>query len=288
MLTILFFEPDDPEVGRRSEADCVAACEAAGLAMEHDASGNYSHARWQDAATHAWAQVDIGWPEMDDDPTADSKAYEGWRELPLRVQIPLMVPHWMCVEAGTLVEQLLAQLPGCTVLDTEDPGEEDESPAPGALDRMRLLSSWELQHAQQSEGLKDYPRMLRISSVAMWRYRRELAQGRAEHSEYEWPDVAVLSQKNGDSDSAHSTVIWADPSEPFVLPPVEYVVIPRPGASGCIPMDEVLTAAGGGVHLPCGGAVSIEPSEALTSLHAGAKLLPAERFKALADGDWSD
>lgn len=280
MLTLLFFEPDDPETGARHVAECADACVEAGIDLT--GSGDYRHARWSDPDTGAWAEVDVGWPDMDEDVAHDEKTYAGWRRLPLQVQLPLTVPHWYAVEAAAMVERLLAAMPGAAVLDTEDPGDDDE-PAPGPLDRLRLLASWEEQHLQQTEGLDDLPRAGRAASVAAWRYRRERRNGQQAVPDCEWPELLVLTEGT----NALTAVIWADPTEPLALPPVQVVVVTRPGASGCLPVDELITAVGTPGELPFGGAVRIDPNERTRDLHANARLLPRERFRAV-DDHWTD
>jgi hypothetical protein len=283
MLTLLFFEPDDPEVGARRTPECAEACAEAGIALT--GSGDYRHAHWRDQATGAWAEVDVGWPEMDEGVTASEKSYTGWRRLPLQVEIPLTVPHWYAVEAATMVDRLLQALPGAVVLDTEDPGpEEGEAGAgPGPLDRLRLLASWELQHLQQTAGLDDLPRASRAASVAAWRYRRERANGQRGIADCEWPELLVLAE----GQNALTAIIWADPTEPLALPPVQLVVVTRPGASACMPVDELITAVGTPGELPFGGAVRIDPNDRLQHLHANARLLPRDRFRAVGD-HWTD
>jgi hypothetical protein len=68
---------------------------------------------------------------------------------------------------------------------------------------------------------------------------------------------------------------------------VELLVVVRGDSAGVLPADEVSTIDAG-PGLPLGGAHELSPSPALEDLFARASLLPVERFKALADGDWSD
>jgi hypothetical protein len=64
--------------------------------------------------------------------------------------------------------------------------------------------------------------------------------------------------------------------------------VQRPDGTGVLPADELRTAAGGGLPLELANAIALEPSPRLSDLYAKARLLPATRFLALLDGDWSD
>jgi hypothetical protein len=125
--------------------------------------------------------------------------------------------------------------------------------------------------------------MSRRASLALWRYRREFRQGAERFDHLVWPEAQVLL----DGEVARSAALWADPKRPLAFPPVELLVVVRGDSAGVLPADEVSTIDAG-PGLPLGGAHELSPSPALEDLFARASLLPVERFKALADGDWSD
>ena len=65
---------------------------------------------------------------------AAHKAYDGWREVGLNINVPLSGPHWLCVESLQWIEGLLARLPGLRALDTEDT-RQDHGEGPGLWNR---------------------------------------------------------------------------------------------------------------------------------------------------------
>ncbi|MDA3961100.1 MAG: hypothetical protein PF961_09940 [Planctomycetota bacterium] len=281
-LELLFYEP---EGDAPTQFDDIATVLAAELGCELPDHGDYRPWRWRDPRTGSVCQGDLGTAPLEQDQTHDDKGYAGWRRVPLNLQIPLGVAHWQCVECGNLCDRLLKALPGTAVLNVEDGGDGDEDMAPGPLDRIRLLATWEQLHIAQCAGRDDVWRMDRRSSLALWRYRREIEQGRGEQADLTWPGALALL----DGSTARSATFWADPSADLALPPVELLVIRRPnGDTGVLPADDLIAAAKGGTTLGSGAATRIASSEATRSLFAEANLLPAERFRALDDQEWSD
>lgn len=279
-LNLLFFVRDAVEPpGFEALADALT-CEP-GLTL--DGNGVYAQIEWRHPDTRASCVGDLGTPPVEADTLHPPRRYDGWREAGLVLHLPLAVPHWHCVETMGLIERLCARLPGLALLDTEDTATADGE-GPGPLSRPRLLASWERQHADQTSGLEALPRMDRHASIALWRYRRERLEGRRRHDGLDWPEALVLD----DGGTARSACLWPDPEQPLALPPVELAVLLRPDSAGVLPTDEVLAAAGGGTPLGLAAAVFLAPSPALTDLFLNAHPLPADRFKALGDDDWSD
>jgi hypothetical protein len=283
MSTLLVYESDDGAPTHRD--DLSHALETLGTVFDASADVAYRPGHWQDPHTGARVIVDLGDAPIENDEMHPPTSYIGWRPVALTLHIPLSTPHWQAVEAFAWVQRLLTQLPHLTPLDVEDTRvDEDADPGPFAFDRLRALASWERQHATQTDGRSDLPRMARVTSLALWRYRRERQAGQLEHAACVWPEALVVSEAR----TAHSVAVWADVSKPLALPPVTYLVLPRAEGPGLIPIDEVLTAAGGGTALSKGMARRIDPIPAITSLYQHARLLPATRYAACIDGDWSD
>ena len=283
MQTLLFYEPaGEPPLPSEDIEAVLAACP--GVELDARTSG-YRPGRWRDVDTGASCQIDLGEAPLEGEADVDPPAvYTGWLALPLAVHVPLGGPHWFAVEALRFVEALLGQLPGIRALDTEDTRVDDESDlGPFPWNRLRALAGWETQQRAQEEGHTDLVRMERHASLALWRYRRERRRGLAARPDLAWPEALALR----DGATARSAALWLDPTRPFALPPVELVVVQRPGGAGVLPADEVATA-GGGQPLVEGGTLALIPSPRLSDLHARAHLLPASRFTALADGDWVD
>jgi hypothetical protein len=86
---------------------------------------------------------------------------------------------------------------------------------------------------------------------------------------------------------ARSAAFWRDPAQALALPPVELLIVQRDGAPGVLPAAE-LAAASAATPLPLGQAATIAPGAPVTALFRGAELVPAARFRALGDHDWSD
>jgi hypothetical protein len=202
------------------------------------------------------------------------------------VQIPLAGPHWFCVEALRVVEALLAAFPEWRALDVEDVVEDEASrPGPFPWDRPRVIASWEKLRAIQLESLGTVPRMHRRASIALWRYRRERAQGRARHPGHAWPDGAALLETA--SGAARSAALWLDPTKPFALPPVELLVLRTGGEPRVVSADQAATLCGAGEPDPTGTRL-VEPGAAVDRFIAEAQARPASEYRALGDEDWAD
>lgn len=280
MVSLLFYEPvqDGPALGF---VDLAEALDQPGVELRGDEI--HRSGRWRDPETGATCQIDLGRPPIEEDHLHPPRAYDGWREVGLCVNIPLAGPHWLCVEALQWVEGLLARVPSLRALDTEDT-RQDHGEGPGTWSRPRALANWERLHQVQQEGRTDLWRMARLPSVCLWRYRRERAKGRAAITDLQWPDALVLLDQQ--DRRARSAVLWRDPTQPMALPPVELVVIPRGDATGVLLAEQV--SALGGAPVAFAQAQRLEPTAATAGLFANATLMPANRFKALGDHDWSD
>lgn len=282
MLTLLFFAPvDDGPVLERHALE--EALELPGVELDGPPGAPYRPGRWRDAATGAIAILDLGTPPLEEDHLHPPRAYAGWRPLELTVQIPITGPHWLAVECLQFVEALLARLPEVRALDTEDIRQE-HAEGPGPWIRPRLLASWERQHQQHQAGRSDQRRMARLASVCLWRYRRERGEGLRRFPDLAWPEALVLlDQEQG---APRTAVLWQDPRRDLALPPVELLVVQRDGAAGVLPAEQL--AALGGEALPLAQAARVLATGSTRALAAEAPLLPAARFRALADHDWSD
>ncbi len=280
MVSLLFYEPvqDGPALGF---ADLAEALDQPGVDLQGD--DTYRSGCWRDPETGATCQIDLGRPPIEEDHLHPPRAYDGWRELGLAINLPVSGPHWLCVESLQWVEGLLARLPSVRALDTEDT-RQDHGEGPGPWSRPRALANWERLHQVQQEGRTDLWRMARLPSVCLWRYRRERAKGRAAITDLQWPDALVLLDQQ--DRCARSAVLWRDPTGPLALPPVELVVIQRGNSTGVVQAAQV--SALGGAPLPFAQAQRLDPTPATAGLFSGATLQPASRFKALGDYDWSD
>ncbi len=284
MLTFLFYQPDHEQPIPPGDLE-DALLDQPGLELTGAAGDAYRPGTWRHSATGATAVIDLGLAPLEDDQMHPPTTYLGWRPLALAVHLPLAGPHWRCVEALQLIERLLAALPGTRALDTEDTRSSDDQVGPAPWSRPRALASWERLHNGQQSGRSDYPHMGRLASVCLWRYRRERASGLAARPELRWPEALALVDVS--VGAARSAIIWDDPDRPLAMPPVELVVVPRPGAPGVL-LAEVLLGAAQGEPLPFGQAARILPGPATSALFRTAELLPAARFKALGDHDWTD
>lgn len=283
MSTFLFYERDDEVPTHRDDLD--ATLESLGVEFDVGPGAEYRPGRWLDPHTGAQLVIDRGEAPLEHDQLHPPTAYAGWRPLGLTVHLPLIAPHWQAVEGLRWLERALAALPQIAVLDCEDNRRDDESgPGPFPFERLRALASWERQHVAHTAGRSDVPRLERRASLALWRYRQERAAGRLAHPDVHWPEALVLSE----GATAISVALWADPQRALALPPVSFVVLPRAGGSGLLPIDEVLTVANDGEALGHGLARAIQPTAALSDLHQRAHLVAASRFAACADGEWSD
>lgn len=282
--TLLFYErEDDPPTPFDAIEEALAAegCELGGAP-----GAAYRPFHRLDPETGVACAGDLGPPPIEEDHLHPPRTYPGFRSVELALHIPLAVPHWHCVEIGAFVERLVDRLPRLLVLDTERTRRgEDGEEGPGPLDRVALLASWEQLHVAHTAGRSDCWRMERHRSIALWRYRRERADGRRAHPDHAWPAALALL----DGESARSACLWLDPAQPLALPPVELLVVRRgEHGAGVLPADELLVAARGGRPLGIGGAVAIEPTATVRDLHARAQLMPSERFRSLGDQEWCD
>lgn len=284
MSTILFYEPDHDVPTSRAELEDRLS--DLGVTFSAPAGNNYRPGVWADADTGSQAIVDCGTAPVEADEMHPATAYAGWLPLALTVQIPLSVPHWQAVEALHFVERVCAQLPGVVSFDCEDTREtDDHEPGPFASTRVRALASWERQHAAQTAGRLDLPRLPRILSLALWRYRKERRAGQTAAADCAWPEAHVLAEGT----SAISVALWADVTRDLALPPVSHLVIPRQDGPGLLPIDELLTVAGDGLPiLTAGKALRITPTAAIQDLYNRAKLISHQRFVAVSDTEWSD
>jgi hypothetical protein len=285
MLTLLFYESalaDGPASAQEDIEDRLLSLPGVELAGEARAA--YRSGRWRDPATGASCTIDLGAPPIEEDALHPPRAYDGWRALDFTIGIPLAGPHWLCVEALQFIEGLIAQLPQLHVLDSED-SERGVGVGPGVWNRPRLLASWERQHAAQQSGRTDAWRMNRLSSVCLWRYRRERALGRSAHAELHWPEAFALLDREGRA--VRSAAFWNDEGRSWALPPVEMLIISQGGRSGVLVAAD-LAAVAGAEPLPMASAALVTPSPVVSGVFRSGVLLPTLRFAALGDLDWSD
>jgi hypothetical protein len=284
MLEILFFESahDVPTIPADIEAVLL---DQQGVVLEGASGDDYRPGHWRDAATGASAVIDVGIAPIEDDPIHPPTAYDGWRPLHLGVQIPVTGPHWQCVEALCFIERLLERLPQARALDTEDTGRDGETAGPRTWNRPRALASWERLHEVYCLGRQRMLRMPRLTSVCLWRYRRERLAGMARHGHLRWPEaLALLDTATG---MVCSACFWEDPTSALALAPVDLLIVRRGDRTGLI-ASASLTAAAAPIALDCAGAAVVMPSATTVQLHDSYELLPATRFKALDDADWTD
>lgn len=284
MLEILLFEAAGDIPTQLADVEAALLAEA-GVELEGQLGADYRPGRWRDPSTGASAVIDLGRAPIEDDPIHPPTAYDGWRPMQLGIQIPVTGPHWQCVEALCLVERLLARLPQASALDTEDAGHDDETPGPRPWNRPRVLASWERLHTAYNQGRTTLRRMARLSSVCLWRYRRERALGLTRHPKLHWPEALVLVDSA--TGNVHSACFWDDASADLALPPVDLLIVRRGAAAGVLD-SSALQQAGTPMALDCAGAAVVAMNDATRRLHAQAELLPAARFLALDDADWTD
>jgi hypothetical protein len=281
MLSLLSFQPADR--GLTEATDLADIWQQHGGSIDGSTDDPYRAGRWHCDRTGAQILIDLGSLPLEHDPLDEEKQYPGWQRLPMHLQIPLCGPHWLAVEALACIEQVLADIPEVAVLDAEDPRPADEV-QPGQLDRLACLDSWERQMSSQLTGRDDLPRMARLPSVALWRYRKQRPVGGASPDEIIWPEALVLN----DQGQARAAAFWSHPDLPLALPPVELLVIQRERDIGVLPADELIIAAKHVETHPDSGATIIPASDQTHALHAGARLLPLERFRACGGEDWTD
>jgi hypothetical protein len=285
VLTVLFYEAaDGPPTQPDDLEDALLAIP--GVELTGRRGDSYRSGQWRDTDTGASGVIDLGQAPLEEDNLHPPTAYDGWRGLNLSVQIPLDGPHWLCVEALQMIEGLLARLPQLRALDTEDTLRHDDGVVgPTPWSRPRLLASWERQHAVQLQGRTDCPRMNRLASVCLWRYRRERRRGQHDFPDLFWPEALVLLEQT--QTQACSAAFWPEPVRAFALPPVEFIILRRPQSTGLLPAEAVIAAAH--AHpLPLGQAAALTPDDRLAAWFATADLMPTGSYRALDDRDWTD
>ncbi len=287
MMTVLFFEPQDQPP--TPPEDLAAALCRLGVVLAGADAAAYRPGTWTDSATGSRLICDLGEPPLESDTEHPPRAYAGWRTVLLAIHIPFCGPHWQAVEALCLVERLLAEVPGLAHLDCEDTARDGEAdPGPYPWSRPRLIASWQRQHEAWIAGRPRMPRMHRGSSLRLWRYRRERAAGLAARPEVVWPEALVLARRTsaGLAEPAGAAV-WQDATRPFVLPPVELVVVVRPDGAGVVTARALLEECAG-EELAQGLARLILPDAATRRFHAETALLAQTGFAALSDEEWVD
>ena len=278
MQTFLFYTPEDQRAYVASDiAEALESFE--GFVWQGDWQERYRNGVWTDPATAAACQIDIGHVEFDSDEAAEEKQYDGWTRNPVAVHIPLSVPHWHCVESLRFIEELCLTLPGLSVLDTEDVGDEQREPGPRVINRLDSLAEWEQLHIAQTADREDCYRMSRVSSVAMWRYRRATRE-----LDEEWPMALVLLDK----DIARSAVVWDEPIDYLIVPPVELAVLKTETHTIVMSVEELISRANHVNNLDCAGAVKIPIDDEFEDIIENCVKMDVSRFKFLADGEWSD
>lgn len=284
MLEILFFESGGEEPTPLMDIEDALTADPY-VTLEGQSGNSYRPGHWRDPNTGASCTVDIGIPPLEEDPIHPPTAYDGWKPMRIRVQIPVTGPHWQCVEALSFIERLLSRLPQATALDTEDTAHENEQPGPRAWNRPRALASWERLHIAYNQGRSIHRRMPRLTSVCLWRYRRERSAGKLHHPRLFWPEaLALLDLDNG---AIRSACFWQDPTIDIALPPVDLIIINRGNTTGVIETS-VLHELGEPLALDYAGAAAVPASEKTKRLYAEAELRPTSSFKAIDDADWTD
>ncbi len=278
MQTFLFYTPATQDAYTTTHiADVLSDCQ--GFEWESAWQGDYRSGLWTDAATGATCFVDVGKIPFAHDDAHAEKQYEHWKQNTLVVKIPLSSPHWHGVESLRFIQSLLDQLSGIACLDTEDTGDDEDEAGPGPLDRMRCLASWERLHVSQTNSRDDCYRMSRVSSVALWRYRRATAE-----LDCDWPQALVLLDK----DVARSAVVWDEPEEYIIVPPVELAVLKTATNTKVIDVGELISRADHVNNLDCAGAVKIPMSDQFNEIIDACVKMDLGRFKFLTDSEWSD
>ena len=284
-LVILFYQrADDIPVQLDELSDAIAAQDD--ITWLRETGDDYRPFTWQHPATGTRIEGDLGIIPLEEDEEHPAKDYDGWREVPLSLHIPYLVPHWQCIDTLDFIASIMKRLPQLAVLNTEDTarGPDSDEEGPGPILRQHLGATWEGGRSVHVEAQGHIPHMERLSSLRLWRYRQEQVTGAQNYREIFWPQALVLL----DGERACSAAIWPQEHKDFALPPVEYIVVQRGDEAGVIPADELVTAARRGEALPYGEATLIHQNEQTMSLFHGSKLLPVDRFKALGNDDWVD
>jgi hypothetical protein len=283
VVCLLFYQAINEESELTSDHLADYLTQRGGVQLSGADGDAYRTGRWSSPDTGAWCDIDVGISPVEEDHLHPAKSYDGWRNLDLTIHVPLSGPHWLCVEALQWIEQLLAEFPQVRTLDTEDTrdGEQD---GPTRWNRPRILASWERLHQAQLQGRTVHLRMNRLTSVCLWRYRRERARGRSTYPELWWPDaLAVLDTHHH---CVRSAVILPQPLRAMALPPVELIIVPTEHEP--IIIEAATMSAVAGAALSCAQAQRLEPSPAVDECLRTGEQYPRARFKALGDHDWSD
>jgi hypothetical protein len=283
VVCLLFYQAihEEPELTSDHLADYLT--QRAGVELSGAAGAHYRTGRWSSSDTGACCDIDVGISPVEEDHLHPPKSYDGWRNLNITLHVPLAGPHWLCVEALQWIEQILAEFPQIRTLDTEDT-RDGELDGPTRWNRPRILASWERLHQAQLQGRTDHVRMNRLTSVCLWRYRRERARGRATYADLWWPDaLAILDTHHR---CVRSAVILPQPLRAMALPPVELIIVPTEREP--IIVEAATLSAVAGAALSCAQAQRLEPSPAIDECLRTGEHYPRERFKALGDHDWSD
>lgn len=281
-LTLIAYARTDsalPDINAIGEA--LAA--EPGIEFDAAAEAAYRPWRWTDPVSGARCYGDLGESPIAEDHINPDKDYEGWALLGLHLAIPVAGPHWMVDACAGLLNRIAEAVPNLQWLNTEHTVHEDGEEGPGPLDELALAASWQEMRDAGRQG-RDEPRMDRGESQRMYAYRQVVGAARRDHPELRWPGAMVLA----DGDFARSACLWLDCEQDLALPPVSLVVVRREEATGVLPSDELLTAAGGGSDLDLGGATAVTMTDAVRQLFESAHLWPVDRFQALDDVEWGD
>lgn len=282
-LTLLCYHRLGATAPDQTRFEAAFAAEA-GCALGELQDGGYRAWRWRDPVTGASAEGDLGPLPLVDDELSQPTVYDDYQALDAAVHLPLGVPHWHCVEGLQMLERVLGRLPELAILNTEDTSQPDrDEPGPGPLRRDAVLACWERLHASQLAELTGRPRMNRLASVALWRYRRERALGAERHPELVWPGALAMQWQR----QAVSVAIQPDTDQAWALPPVEVLVIADPVTPVAVPTAELLPTC---AHDPLTVAGAVRMPQALrpAELPTGLEPLPAAELGALGDDDWTD
>jgi hypothetical protein len=278
-MRLLFFAPRAIDLGELAAA--LAAIP--GLDLDGRPGQAYRPGTWRDLVTGARCAIDLGAPPVEDDHQHPPRTYEGWLVAPLAIAIPLAGPHWLAVEAMSLVERLLAGVPGLAALDEEDA---DGGPSPWS--RPRAVASWHRQQTAFLTSRPNHPRLNRNASLALWRYRRERPAGLVARPELAWPEAMVLGERRHDGGiHPYAAALWRDGDRALALPPVDLVVAMRPAGPAVIAANR-LRCLPGTTPLDHGRALLIPMCPAAAACFARGEARPVEAFAALGDEDWTD